>query len=220
MGYIGENFIRESAPAEARAQCRYLRCRVREAGQIQIGLYQGHTEDGESVGDFRIREMHLTDWPAAGRIYQQGMDTNMATFETKCPTWEQWDASHVKSCRLVVTRGEAVLGFAALSAVSGRCVYAGVAELSIYVDGACRGQGIGKALLRQLIICSEEKGFWTLQSGIMQENAASISLHESCGFRRVGCREKIGRDRFGVWRNTVLMERRSQNDPADGTPRA
>lgn len=165
--------------------------------------------------DYRIREMNETDWPDVCRIYQQGMDTNLATFETKCPEWNQWDASHVKSCRLVVTRGEAVQGFAALSAVSGRCVYAGVAELSVYIDEACRGQGFGKALLRQLISCSEENGFWTLQSGIMQENAASISLHEGCGFRRVGYRERIGRDRYGVWRNTVLMERRSKNCPAD-----
>ena len=171
---------------------------------------------GELMEDYRIREMNETDWPDVCRIYQQGMDTNLATFETKCPEWNQWDASHVKSCRLVVTRGEAVQGFAALSAVSGRCVYAGVAELSIYIDEACRGQGLGKALLRQLISCSEENGFWTLQSGIMQENAASISLHEGCGFRRVGYRERIGRDRYGVWRNTVLMERRSNSTPADG----
>ena len=172
--------------------------------------------------DYLIRGMQEADWPDVWRIYQQGMDTNLATFETKCPAWEQWDASHEQRCRLVVTRGDEVHGFAALSAVSVRCVYAGVAEISIYIDEACRGQGLGKALLRQLIGCSEENGFWTLQSGIMQENAASVSLHESCGFRRVGCRERIGRDRYGVWRNTILMERRSANDPADdaGSSRA
>ena len=166
---------------------------------------------------YQIRGMSETDWPDVSRIYQQGMDTNLATFETKCPAWEQWDVSHEKCCRLVITQGDTALGFACLSAVSGRCVYAGVAEVSIYIDEAQKGQGLGKTLLHELIRCSEESGFWTLQSGIMQENTASIRLHESCGFRRVGYRERIGRDRFGIWRNIVLMERRSVNGPADDT---
>lgn len=158
---------------------------------------------------YQIRRLSHKDWPDVRRIYQQGMDTNLATFETNCPVWEEWEASHLQACRLVITEDIKVLGWAALSPVSGRCVYAGVAELSLYIDSGCRGQGLGKALLRELISCSQENGFWTLQSGIMQENIASIHLHESCGFRMVGYRERIGRDRFGTWRNTVLMEKRS-----------
>ena len=158
---------------------------------------------------WQIRTLSADDWPDVRRIYQQGMDTNLATFETSCPVWEEWDASHLQACRLVITDNDKVLGWAALSPVSSRCVYAGVAELSLYIDSVCRGQGLGKSLLKELISCSEEKGFWTLQSGIMQENIASIRLHKSCGFRMVGYRERIGRDRFGTWRNTVLMEKRS-----------
>lgn len=157
-----------------------------------------------------------SDWPAVSRIYQEGMDTNLATFQSACPAWEEWDASHLKDCRLVITRDGKVLGWAALTAVSGRCVYAGVAEVSIYISQDCRGCGAGKTLLLELLSRSEQSGYWTLQSGIMQDNQASIRLHESCGFRMVGCREKIGRDRFGVWRNTVLMEKRSASDCFDG----
>jgi L-amino acid N-acyltransferase YncA len=158
-----------------------------------------------------------SDWPAVSRIYQEGMDTNLATFQSECPTWEEWDASHLTDCRLVITAEGSVLGWAALTAVSGRCVYAGVAEVSVYIAQNGRGRGAGKALLLELLCRSEESGYWTLQSGIMQDNAASIRLHESCGFRMVGYREKIGRDRLGVWRNTVLMEKRSESDCLDGS---
>lgn len=166
---------------------------------------------------YQISPMLDADWPAVSRIYQEGMDTNFATFQSECPIWEEWDASHLKNCRLVVTENDRVLGWAALTAVSGRCVYAGVAEVSIYIAQECRGRGAGKALLLELLRRSEESGYWMLQSGIMQENAASIGLHESCGFRMVGYREKIGRDRFGAWRNTVLMEKRSESDCFDGS---
>jgi phosphinothricin acetyltransferase len=161
--------------------------------------------------------MNASDWLKVSRIYQEGMETNLATFQSDCPSWEEWNASHLKDCRLVITENGGVLGWAALTAVSGRCVYAGVAEESIYIGQDFRCHGAGKALLLELIRCSEENGFWTLQSGIMQENKASIRLHESCGFRMVGCRERIGRDRFGNWRNTVLMERRSTSDLFSGT---
>jgi len=154
------------------------------------------------------------DWPDVSRIYQEGIDTGLATFQTECPDWETWDASHLKVCRFVATIEGKIAGWAALTAVSSRCVYAGVAEVSVYIGESYRGTGAGKALLTEMIRCSEESGFWTLQSGIMQENAASVRLHESCGFRTVGYREKIGQDRLGRWRNTVLMERRSQSDPA------
>lgn len=165
---------------------------------------------------YQVREMDDADWPEVSRIYRAGIDTNLATLQAECPAWAEWDDSHLKACRLVVTEKNAVAGFAALTAVSGRCVYAGVAEVSIYVAPEHRGRGVGELLLRELILRSEHSGFWTLQSGILQENAASILLHKSCGFRMVGYRERIGRDRFGKWRNTVLMERRSLRDDFEG----
>ena len=136
-----------------------------------------------------IRSMTAEDWPAVARIYQEGMDTNLATFQTECPSWEEWNAAHLPKCRLVAVVDDAVAGWAALSAVSSRCVYAGVAEVSIYIGAVARGMGVGKVLLTALISTSEEAGFWTLQSGIMENNTASIALHMRCGFRRVGYRE-------------------------------
>ncbi|MEA4814602.1 MAG: N-acetyltransferase family protein [Oscillospiraceae bacterium] len=164
----------------------------------------------------QIRKMLDSDWPEVSRIYKEGMDTNLATFQAECPSWDEWNASHLKVCRLVIIEDGKVIGWAALTAVSGRCVYAGVAEVSIYIGQEHRGRGAGKTLMLELIRCSEKNGFWTLQSGIMQDNAASIHLHESCGFRTVGYREKIGRDHFGRWRNTVLMEKRSVSDCFEG----
>jgi phosphinothricin acetyltransferase len=143
------------------------------------------------------------------------MDTNISTFQIECPPYEEWDSTHMKSCRLVAVTDSKVIGWTALTPVSSRCVYAGVAEVSIYIDRDYQGKGIGEQLLRELIRQSEGNGIWTLQSGIMQENAGSIRLHDKCGFRMVGYREKIGRDRYGVWRNNVLMERRSQSDIFD-----
>ena len=157
-----------------------------------------------------IRTMNKDDWESVSRIYQQGMDTNLATFETVCPTYEAFDASHIADCRYVIVHGDKVAGWAALSPVSSRCVYGGVAEVSIYIDDARKGKGAGTQLLQYLTEQSEQAGYWTLQAGIMQDNEASIRLHEKCGFRMVGYREMIGQDRFGVWRNTVLMERRSK----------
>ena len=159
-----------------------------------------------------IRSMTPEDWPAVARIYQEGMDTNLATFQTECPSWDEWNAAHLSKCRLVAVVDDAVAGWAALSPYSSRSVYSGVAHLSIYIGQEARGVGVGKALLTAMIAASEEAGFWTLQSGIMVNNAASIALHSSCGFRLVGYREKIGQDRNGVWRNTLLMERRSARD--------
>lgn len=159
-----------------------------------------------------IRKMLAADWPFVAEIYQQGMDTNLATFQSECPAYEQWDLAHLKACRLVVIVDGTVSGWAALTPVSSRCVYAGVAEVSIYISATARGKGLGKQLLAALVSSSEQERIWTLQSGIMQDNIASIRLHEVCGFRMVGYREKIGRDRLGVWRNTVLMERRSPSD--------
>ena len=166
--------------------------------------------------EFEIRALNEADWPDVSRIYQLGMDTNRATFQSECPSWKDWNHSHLQLCRLVIAKDDNVLGWAALTAVSGRCVYAGVAEVSIYVDPAAQGQGVGTRLLQTLIADSEQNGFWTLQSGIMEDNGPSIRLHARCGFRMVGYRERIGKDRFGVWRNTVLMERRSNRDCFSG----
>lgn len=161
---------------------------------------------------YQIRKMSRTDWPEVSLIYQQGIDTGLVTLEPHCPAWSEWNRAHLKACRLVTEEDSNVIGWAALTPVSGRCVYAGVAEVSVYVSPEHQGKGAGKALLKELIRCSEEMGFWTLQSGILQENTASLRLHERCGFRMVGYREKTGRDPAGKWRKTVLMERRSTND--------
>lgn len=159
--------------------------------------------------EITIRKMEVTGWREVSEIYQQGMGTNLATFQVVCPSYEEWDSGHLPLDRLVAVCGDRVSGFAVLSAVSSRCVYSGVCEVSIYITEECRGMGIGTQLLDALIRSSEENGIWMLQSGIMSDNAASIRLHEKCGFRMVGYRERIGRDRFGQWRDTVLMERRS-----------
>lgn len=158
-----------------------------------------------------IRELLPNDWPAVREIYAQGIATGQATLETSPPEWEVWDQSHVASLRYVaVADSGEVAGWAALTPVSGRCVYAGVAEVSIYIAEAFRGQKIGDLLLKHLIIESEEKGYWTLQAGIFPENPASIRLHESNGFRIIGYREKIGKMK-GIWRDVNLLERRSKS---------
>jgi L-amino acid N-acyltransferase YncA len=148
------------------------------------------------------------DWPVVRAIYLDGIATGQATFETEAPSWEKWDAGHLPSPRLVARESDDVLGWAALSPVSERCVYAGVAEISVYVSATHRGRGVGGKLLTSLIEESEKNGIWTLQAGIFQENTASLALHRSCGFREVGRRERIGKMN-GVWRDTVLLERRS-----------
>jgi L-amino acid N-acyltransferase YncA len=159
--------------------------------------------------DIRIRPLKQTDWNEVRRIYAEGISTGLATFETEVPTWSEWDKSHIKSCRLVaVDVQNQIVGWAALSTVTGRCAYQGVAEVSIYISAEGRGQGVGKQLLQTLIGLSEDDGYWMLQSGILAENLASIQLHQTCGFRMVGYREKIGKLNE-VWRDTVLMERRS-----------
>ncbi len=156
-----------------------------------------------------IRRMLKTDWNDVAGIYQSGLNTGIATFQTSCPSYEEWDKSHLKECRFVFMQDDAVVGWVALSPVSSRCVYAGVAEVSIYMDEKYAGKGYGTKLLNHVVVESEKCGFWMLQSGILQHNQASISLHRKCGFREVGYREKIARDQSGVWRNTVLMEKRS-----------
>ncbi len=156
-----------------------------------------------------IDEMKSADWPQVRAIYLAGLATGQATFETDAPAWAVWDAGHLAAPRLVARVGDEVAGWAALSPVSGRCVYAGVAEVSVYVDAARRGAGVGRALLTALVNAAEQAGLWTLQAGIFPENEASVRLHLACGFREVGRRERIGR-RDGVWRDTLLLERRSR----------
>ena len=148
-------------------------------------------------------------WPEVRAIYEAGMATGNATFETQAPPWTAWAAAHLAHSRLVALNDAgSVLGWAALSPVSGRCVYGGVAEVSVYVADTARGQGVGRQLLNALITESEKNGIWTLQAGIFSDNTASLALHAAGGFRTVGYRERIGQLR-GQWRNTVLLERRS-----------
>jgi L-amino acid N-acyltransferase YncA len=149
------------------------------------------------------------DWEQVRSIYLEGIKTGQATFETEAPYWDRWNSSHITHCRLVARRGERVTGWAALSQVSNRRVYSGVAEVSVYVASNYRGQGVGQALLEALINCSEQHGIWTLQAGILLENDSSIALHKKCGFREVGRRERIG-CLNGTWRDVVLLERRSK----------
>lgn len=141
-------------------------------------------------------------------IYEAGIATGNATFQTASPSWEEWDQSHLKNCRLVAIENDQVLGWAALTAVSSRCVYAGVAEVSIYVAPDVQGKRIGRQLLETLILESEQNNFWTLQAGIFPENTGSLRIHELCGFRIVGRRERIGK-MGNAWRDTLLLERRS-----------
>lgn len=142
-------------------------------------------------------------------IYRDGIATGEATFETKTPTWEAWDAAHLKRGRLVAEEGGSVVGWAALAPVSARRAYAGVAEVSVYVDSYARGRGIGDLLLRSLIRASEDAGLWTLQAGILGNNERSLKLHLATGFRLVGTRERIGKLQ-GTWRDVLLLERRSK----------
>jgi len=156
-----------------------------------------------------IRPLIAEDYPSVKLIYEQGISTGNATFETQAPPWETWDKNHLTKGRIVsLNENNEVVGWAALTAVSGRCVYSGVAELSVYIHVNARKQGIGKMLLTELILESERQNIWTLQAGIFPENIASIELHKHCGFRQIGYHEKIGKMK-GVWRDTVLMERRS-----------
>ena len=163
----------------------------------------------EAAGvELALEPMAGGDWPAVREIYAEGIATGNATFETEAPSWERWDASHLPEHRLVARLGGRVAGWAALSPVSERCAYAGVAENSVYVASWARGRGVGFALLSTLIAGADAKGIWTVQTGIFPENTASIALHQRCGFRIVGTRERLGR--LGdQWRDVLLMERRA-----------
>jgi phosphinothricin acetyltransferase len=156
-----------------------------------------------------IRKMRVEDWDSVRAIYQQGIATRLATFETDVPPWNVWDQNHLSTCRLVAVENGEVIGWAALSPISGRCAYAGVAAVSVYVADHAKGRGVGKALLNALVEASEAEGIWTLEAGIFPENQVSITLHKACGFREVGTRKQIGQ-LDGIWRDTLLLERRSK----------
>jgi L-amino acid N-acyltransferase YncA len=158
--------------------------------------------------DVTIRPMTQADWRSVREIYEEGLATGQASFETSAPTWERWDTSHHQHSRLVVCDEVGVAGWAALSPTSARACYAGVAEVSVYVAARCRGHGVGKLLLQKVIASSEKNGIWTLYSSTFPENEGSLRMQESFGFRRVGIREKIAMH-HGVWRDTVMYERRS-----------
>lgn len=160
-------------------------------------------------GGVVVEAMRPEDWPAVREIYEEGIAGGKATFEMYAPSWDAWNRARLRECRLVARSGDRVVGWVALSPVSERAVYRGVAELSIYVASAARGRGVGRTLLNRLIADSEVAGIWTLQAGVLVENEASLALHLACGFREVGRRERIGRH-GDVWRDVVLLERRSR----------
>ena len=153
--------------------------------------------------------MRASDWQAVSKIYEEGIATGFATFETSIPTYESWNVAHMTSCRLVATENEKILGWAALSHVSSRCVYGGIGEVSVYVGKDSRGKGAGRFLLKALIEASETEGLWTIQSGIFPENEVSIELHKKAGFRYIGKRERVGKLN-GEWKDNLLFERRSK----------
>jgi L-amino acid N-acyltransferase YncA len=160
-----------------------------------------------------IRDLRPGDWPEVAEIYEEGIRTRNATFETVVPAWEEWDARHLPRPRLVAVEGDVVVGWAALAPASARACYAGVAEDSVYVARGRESRGIGSALLDALVAAAEAAGIWTIQTSIFPENPASLALHLRCGFRVVGVRERIAQ-LDGVWRDTLLLERRAGAVPS------
>ncbi|MDF2842717.1 MAG: sortase-like acyltransferase [Herbinix sp.] len=161
--------------------------------------------------EYKIDSMKEEDWLQVSRIYSMGIETDLATFQPEVPTWEAWNRGHIASCRFVARLEDKVIGWVALSPFSSREVYAGVAELSIYIDEAYQGRGVGTELLHHLIERSEDSGYWSLLANIIKENQFSRMLHKKCGFREIGYRERMGKMRNGKWHDVVLMERRSKH---------
>jgi len=161
-----------------------------------------------------IRALQADDWVRVREIYEEGIATGHATFETVAPTWEDWDAKHIRSCRLVIEVRDRVLGWAALWPASDRCVYGGVAEVSVYIGSEAGGKGLGTRILQELVTASEKEGYWTLQAGIFPENESSVHIHQKCGFRVIGHRERLGK-MDDSWRDVLLMERRSSTVGTD-----
>ncbi|AQS37973.1 sortase-like acyltransferase [Shewanella psychrophila] len=157
----------------------------------------------------QIREFVEGDFEQVQKIYLQGIKTGNATFEKKTKSWPEWDEAMLKGCRIVAERSGGLIGWAALSSISNRAVYAGVAEVSIYISSSAKGLGVGTSLLLELIKLSEVAGFWSLQAGIFPENEASLHIHKKCGFTVLGTRDRLGK-MDGIWRDVTLLERRSQ----------
>jgi L-amino acid N-acyltransferase YncA len=174
---------------------------------LELGVREPDTV--ASPPSVELRPLEPDNWPAVAEIYWDGMRDGLATFETEVPSWEAWDAAHLPGHRLVADLLGEVVGWAALSPASSRRCYSGVAENSVYVARDARGMGIGRALLQELIARAEQGGIWTIQTSIFPENRASLALHERCGFRVVGTRERIAK-RDGIWRDVVFLERRSE----------
>lgn len=158
-----------------------------------------------------IREMIQGDWERVAAIYSQGLEKGTSTFNTNCPTYEEWDKGHVEACRMVAIEEKLVVGWAAIMPSSSRCAYKGCVELSVYVDNDYQGKGIGTALVQRLAAEAQEKGYWSILSTVFSINTASIAMHKKCGFREIGYRERIAKDRFGNWQNTTLLELRLEN---------
>ena len=161
------------------------------------------------VASMKLIEISEENYSEVARIYGEGLQTGTATFETTIPSWEKWNDGHLPFGRILAVEKDRYLGWASLSPVSSRCVYGGVAEVSVYVSDSARGKGVGEFLLKKLIEISEENNIWTLQSGIFRDNIASHKLHIKCGFREIGFKEKVGQLR-GIWKDNVLLERRSK----------
>jgi phosphinothricin acetyltransferase len=168
----------------------------------------GNADPPVELPDLTVDVLGAEHWPAVREIYVEGLATGHASFETEPPSWEEFRAGHLPEHQLVAHDNRDVLGWAVLSPVSDRCAYQGVAEDSVYVSNRARGRGVGRYLLSQLVWRAEEAGIWTVQAGVFPENQASVALHHACGFRTVGVREHLGRYR-GVWRDVLLLERRS-----------
>ena len=166
--------------------------------------------------DITVRKMEPDDWSSVIEIYIQGVQSNKATFNTACPSWAEWDAGHTPNCRFVAESDGEIIGWAALAPISARECFKGVVEDSIYVSEGWGGRGVGEKLLNTLVADSEAEGYWTVQAQIFQTNAASLALHKKCGFREIGYRERIAKDRQGNWQNTVLVEHRIQSDIGGG----
>jgi phosphinothricin acetyltransferase len=164
-------------------------------------------EQSPMTGRLAVRDLRADDWPEVRAIYEDGIRSGNATFETEPPSWEAWDAAHPE-LRLVAERDDRVVGWATLSRASARRCYRGVGDVSVYVAEDARGEGVGRALLERLVELSEQAGYWTLTAGVFPENEASLRLHRGCGFRGVGVREGLG-EAGGVWRDVILLERRS-----------
>jgi L-amino acid N-acyltransferase YncA len=174
-----------------------------------MGRMWGMHADTEAVATgVEVRPFRDDDWPAVHAIYAEGIATGNATFEAEVPAFERWAITHPSEHRFVAVRDGVVVGWVAATPVSDRCVYAGVLEHSVYVDARVRGEGVGRRLLETLIADADAAGIWTIQSGIFPENVASVELHKRCGFRVVGTRERLGQ-LDGVWRDVLLMERRT-----------